>query len=161
MGSVSHRTDAFVLAGHTSWVIMRTPVRSVTNRRSRCAATILVAEDVEETRDGIERLLRADGYRVDPARNEGDAVERARRQPPDLILVSLSGSNDDVIASARRIRQAAQLGDDVPIVIFCLATVDEGAEVALGSNVHVTRPDNFDQLRQFLGRLLSNLSLSR
>jgi CheY-like chemotaxis protein len=28
---------------------------------------ILVVEDVEETRDGIEKLLKADGYRVDPA----------------------------------------------------------------------------------------------
>ena len=124
----------------------------MTNRRR--ATTILVAEDVEETRDGIARLLEADGYRVDPARSERDAVERARRQRPDLILVSLGGPEDKVVASARRIRQAARLSHDVPVVIFCVATVDAGAEVALGKNVHVTRPDNFDQLRRLLDRLL-------
>ena len=43
-------------------------------------AIILVVEDVEETRDGIEDLLNADGYRPMPARHEEDAVERARRQ---------------------------------------------------------------------------------
>ena len=49
-----------------------------------------VAKREEETRDGIEKLFTADGYRVDPARND-DAVDRARRQRPDLILVSLGG----------------------------------------------------------------------
>jgi CheY-like chemotaxis protein len=132
---------------------------SVTNRRR--VTTILVADDVEETRDGIARLLEADGYRVDPARNETDAVERARRQRPDLILVSLGGPDDKIVASARRIRRAAQLGDEVPVVIFGIATVDAGAEVALGKNVHVTRPDNFDQLRRLLGRLLYGSSPSR
>ena len=35
---------------------------------------ILVVEDVEETRDGIERLLSAHDYRVNKARNEKEAV---------------------------------------------------------------------------------------
>ena len=43
-------------------------------------AIILVVEDVEETRDGIEDLLKADGYRLIPVRDEEDAVERARRE---------------------------------------------------------------------------------
>jgi len=132
----------------------------VTKQVEHRAAIILVADDVEETRDGIERLLKADGYRVSAARSEQDAVERAERQAPDLILVSLSGSSDDAIASAVRIRRLAGLGDEVPVVIFCVQTVDEGAEVALGTNVYITRPDNFDQLRGLLGRLLSGLPLS-
>jgi len=33
------------------------------------APLILVMEDVHETRDGIEKLLTADGYRVAPARD--------------------------------------------------------------------------------------------
>jgi CheY-like chemotaxis protein len=123
-------------------------------------ATILVTDDVEETRDGIAGLLEADGYRVDPARNETDAIERARRHRPDLILLSLGESHTDALASAHRIRGLAELGDDVPVVVFCIPTVDEGAEVALGRNVFVTRPDNFDQLRRFLGRILSGLSAS-
>jgi CheY-like chemotaxis protein len=86
---------------------------------------------------------------------------KACRQRPDLILVSLGGPDDKIVASARRIRRAAQLGDHVPVVIFCIATVDAGAEVALGKNVHVTRPDNFDQLRRLLGRLLSGASPPR
>lgn len=81
---------------------------------------ILVVEDVEETRDGIEKLLKADGYRVDPARDEADAVVRARRARPDLILVSLAGPATEVIATSSRIRAHAGLGDSVPAVIFCI-----------------------------------------
>jgi CheY-like chemotaxis protein len=75
---------------------------------------ILVVEDIEETRDGIEKLLTSDGYRVNPARDEEDAVDRAKREPPGLILVSVAGPHAQVIALAARVRQRAELSDDVP-----------------------------------------------
>lgn len=117
--------------------------------------SILVVEDVHETRDGIEILLKADGYRVALARDERDAIESAQRKPPDLILVSLSGLTGEVVLTARRIRDRAQIGERVPIVVFCVAGIGEGAEVAIGQNVHITRPDNFNQLRRFLALLLT------
>ena len=118
-------------------------------------ARILVFEDVEETRDGLESLLKADGFRVDPARYEAEAVERARREAPRLILVGIAGSEPAVIATAARIREHAGLGEDVPIVIFSDDTVAEGAEVHIGRNVHLTRPDNFDQLNAFIHKLVN------
>lgn|SRR5215471_19085702 len=81
------------------------------------AARILVVADVEETRDGIERLLQKDAYRVDPARHEGDAVVIARRDPPDLILVSLGGPAS-VVVTAGRIRDRAGLSEEVPVVVW-------------------------------------------
>ena len=50
---------------------------------------ILVVQDVEETRDGIAKLLKTDGYRVDVAREENDAVVRAQHEHLHLILVNL------------------------------------------------------------------------
>ena len=118
---------------------------------------ILVVEDIDETRHGIEKLLMVDGYRVTSARDEQDGIESARRQRPDLILVSLAGSPPEVIVSARRIREGAAIEDDVPVVVFCVEEVAEGDEVAIGENVHVTRPDNFNQLRSLLARLLHSI----
>jgi CheY-like chemotaxis protein len=43
------------------------------NNESDTNSIILVVEDVNETRDGIEKLLKADGYRVILARDEKDA----------------------------------------------------------------------------------------
>lgn len=115
---------------------------------------ILVVEDVHETRDGIEKLLKVDGYRVVLARDELDGIESARRQRPDLILVSLDGTPSDVLDSGRRIRESAEAGEEVPIVVFCFGEISAGAEVAIGKNVHITQPDNFNQLRELLSRLL-------
>jgi CheY-like chemotaxis protein len=115
---------------------------------------ILVVEDIDETRHGIEKLLIVDGYRVALARDEQDGIESARRQRPDLILVSLAGVPREVIVSARRIRENAAIGEDVPVVVFCIDEIAQGDEVAIGENVHVTRPDNFNQLRNLLARLL-------
>ena len=116
--------------------------------------TILVLEDIEEARDGIERLLKADGYHVKAARYEVDAVESALRVPPDLILISLCGASRDVITSAHSIRERAGLGEQVPVVIFCIEEIDEGDEVKIGRNIYLTRPDNFNQLRELIARLL-------
>jgi CheY-like chemotaxis protein len=119
------------------------------------ALLILVVENEQETRDGIEELLKADGYRVDPARNEGDAVAKAMRASPDLILISLGDSPDDAIAEASSIRERAGLRQNIPAVIFSVQTVAEGAEKKIEGNIYLTRPDNFDQLRALLRRLLS------
>jgi hypothetical protein len=70
------------------------------------------------------------------------------------MLVSLGGPAIDVIATAARICDRAQLSQGVPVVLFCIPTVAEGAEVEIAGNVYLTRPDNFDQLRALLRRLL-------
>lgn len=121
---------------------------------------VLVVEDVHETRDGIETLLRADGYRIALARDESDAIENAQRTRPDLILVSLAGSPREVIFSAVNIRARAAVGEHVPVVVFSIEGVAEGDEVAIGNNVHLTHPDNFNQLRNLMSRLLHRNSIA-
>jgi two-component system response regulator MprA len=121
---------------------------------------VLVVEDIAETRDGIEKLLKADGYRVALARDERDAIESAQRTRPDLILVSLAGSPREVNVAARRIRELAKVGESVPVVVFCNQEIAEGDEIAIGHNVHVTRPDNFNQLRKLLARLLHEIPIA-
>ena len=108
------------------------------DKKNNTNPIILVVEDVQETRDGIERLLLVDGYRVALARDEQDGIESAQRQRPDLILVSLAGVPGEVILSARRIRAKAAIGEDVPVVVFCVDEIPQGDEVAIGENVHVT-----------------------
>lgn len=127
------------------------------DKKNDTSLIILVVEDVQETREGIERLLMVDGYRVVLASDEQDGIESARRQRPDLILVSLAGLPREVILSARRIRESAAIGEDVPVVVFCVAEIAQGDEVAIGENVYVTRPDNFNQLRSLLARLLRRI----
>ena len=120
-------------------------------------SVILVIVDVEETRHGIERLLTASGYQVNTAGDEQEAVLKASLHHPDLVLISLGLDVVQVLPVATRIRERAGLGEEVPFVAFCFPGLDEGAELAAGYNVYMTRPDNFDQLRALLSRLLRKL----
>lgn len=134
---------------------MNTLAPIITTTELDVSPIILVVEDVHETRDGIEKLLIADGYRVALARDEHDAIESAHRTRPDLILVSLAGLPLDVVLSARSIRQRAEVGEHVPVVVFCIEGLAEGEEAEIEENVYITRPDNFNQLRRFIARLLN------
>jgi CheY-like chemotaxis protein len=118
------------------------------------AISILVVEEAQEMRDAIARLLRRDGYWVSPARNEEDAVARIQHNPPDLILISLEGTTEYVLSAARRIRDRSGLTAGTPIVIFSITNFPEGVEEQIGGNMFITAPDNFDQLRTLLLRIL-------
>jgi CheY-like chemotaxis protein len=130
--------------------------QTVTSNRER-RSVILVVEDVEETRHGIERLLTTSGYQVSSARDEEEAVLRVGLHRPDLILICLGLDVAKVLPVARRIRERTGLGEEVPVVGFCVTSLSEGAEVAVGHNVYMMHPDNFDQLRALLSRLLRTL----
>jgi CheY-like chemotaxis protein len=119
------------------------------NRRS----VILVIEDVEETRYGIKRLLTASGYQVVTARDEEDAV-LLRIRAPDLILMCLGLDAAHALPLTQRIRARARLSEKLPIVVFCDGDLREGAEEEAGYRVYLSSPENFDQIRALVGRLL-------
>jgi CheY-like chemotaxis protein len=121
-------------------------------------STILLVEDVEEIRDAAAELLTADGYRVAPARDEEDAVLRATLHPPNILLVNLPGPCPHIVEVTLRIRERAALSQDIPILVFGADTISEGAELEIERNIHLISPDNFDQLRECIRRLLGQFS---
>jgi CheY-like chemotaxis protein len=123
-------------------------------RKVKKRRLILVVENVYETRAGIDTLLKANGYRVALASAEREAINSARLERPDLILVSGSALPDNVLVKASRVRKEAGADDEIPIVVFCAQDISEGEEIAIGENVYLTNPDNFNQLRSLIARLL-------
>lgn len=55
-------------------------------------------------------------------------------------------------------RKEAAVGGEVPVVVFCARDIPEGEEVAIGGNVYLINPDNFNQLRSLVARLLLDAS---
>lgn len=127
-------------------------------RKVEKSRLILVVEDVYETRAGIDTLLKATGYRVVLAGAEQEVLSRTRPERPNLILVSGAGLPNNVLVTVGRLRKVAAVGDEVPVVVFCAQDIPEGEEVAIGGNVYLTNPDNFNQLRSLLARLLPEAS---
>jgi CheY-like chemotaxis protein len=129
-------------------------IRVIDSRKAQKSRLILVVEDVYETRAGIDTLLKANGYRVALAGAEEEAINSTRAERPDLVLVSGSALPENVLVRVGRIRKEAGVGDEIPVVVFCAQDVNEGEEVAIGGNVYLTNPDNFNQLRSLVARLL-------
>lgn len=51
---------------------------------------VLLVEDSELARDALRLLLQATGHRVSAAASVGEALETARRERPDLVLLDLT-----------------------------------------------------------------------
>jgi CheY-like chemotaxis protein len=133
-------------------------MKVVDSRKAEKSLLILVVEDVYETRAGIDTLLKANGYRVAFARAEGEAINGTRPERPDLILVSGAGLPNNVLVRVSSMRKEVAVGDEVPVVVFCAQDIPEGEEVAIGGNVYLTNPDNFNQLRSLVARLLLDVT---
>jgi DNA-binding response OmpR family regulator len=119
---------------------------------------ILLFDESQETRDELETMLKRDGYKVLPARDEEEAIERAEASVPDLILVSLTGTSTRIVNAARRIRAQSNLGCRVPVVIFSSSITPEGEEWEIDGNIHITAPDSSTQLRMLLRRVVREIS---
>jgi hypothetical protein len=68
--------------------------------------------------------------------------------------VSLTGLTGEVLAMVHRLRERMALRDQIPVVVFYVEDIAEGQEVAIAGNIYLTRPDNFNQLRSLVARLL-------
>src|SRR4030095_4774648 len=127
-----------MLESHSAQTLirLRKPKRkkcALMSREDDTKLMILVVEDVHETRDGIEKLLTADGYRVAAVRDEREARGREGGVRPAL---SLARFPSELMVPARRIRDSAGLRESVPVVVFCIEGIGQGEEVAIGRNVY-------------------------
>jgi CheY-like chemotaxis protein len=103
------------------------------------SATILVAEDHEDSRDALRALLEACGYAVREARTGREAVDEATRLAPDLILMDLMMPEMDGLAATRALRADPAF----PAVPILAITAMEGARTSAldaGCNDHIPKP---------------------
>jgi two-component system cell cycle response regulator DivK len=122
--------------------------------KSEARPVVLVVEDFEDNRFMMRRLLEMSGYRVVEAVNGNQAVEFAASERPDIILMDLSLPQLDGLAATRRIREQER-ERRVPIVaVSAHDSADFHSEaLSAGCDEYVTKPIDFDQLVQLLGRL--------
>lgn len=99
---------------------------------------ILIVEDEARIADVLERYLRAEGFRVERARDGRRALELWRAAAPDLILLDLMIPEMDGIAVTRAVRRES----DVPIVMVTarVEEVDRLVGLELGADDYVTKP---------------------
>jgi CheY-like chemotaxis protein len=104
-------------------------------------ATILIAEDHHDSREALGALLEAFGFKVLLAVDGLQAIELARRDHPDLILMDVMMPALDGLEATRRLRGFPDTRD---IPIITLTALDQAREKALdaGANDFLAKPIN-------------------
>ena len=114
--------------------------------------TVLVVEDFDETRSMLRVSMELSGYRVVEAINGQQAVEVARRERPDVILMDIGLPVMDGCKATRLIRENKALRNVTIIAISANATAEYRVNaLAAGCDEYVTKPIDFDRLMKLIG----------
>lgn len=108
---------------------------------------ILLVEDNEENWEMLSRRLRRRGYEVVLANDGRQAVEMARSQSPDLILMDMNLPIMDGWEATRQIK-ATDVGKRVPIIALTAHGMVEDREtfLAIGCADHHAKPVELTRL---------------
>ncbi|MCC9077469.1 response regulator [Litorilinea aerophila] len=118
------------------------------NRPSR----ILLAEDNDLNAEALSDYLHLEGFQVLLAKNGQEAIDRARSEGPDLILMDIQMPVMDGLEAIRRIRADKSL-DDMPIIALTALAMAGDAERCLqaGADDYISKPIDVDTLLAMIG----------
>jgi two-component system response regulator RegX3 len=116
------------------------------------ARTILVVEDEPTLRETLAYNLEQDGFRVLPAADGREALERFRSGPVDLVILDLMLPELSGMEVCRIIRQES----GVPILMLTAkdSEIDKVVGLELGANDYVTKPFSLRELQARIRALL-------
>jgi two-component system cell cycle response regulator DivK len=118
--------------------------------------TILVVEDYEDTSLAMRLALEDEGYHILEAADGEQAVEVAAHARPEIILMDLNLPKLDGLGATRRIRSNPELSDAIIVAVTAYPDADHRARaLAAGCNAYVTKPIDFDFLKDLLANLMS------
>ena len=122
-------------------------------------AKLLLVEDNEMSRDMLSRRLARRGYEVAVAVDGAQAVEMARTERPDLVLMDLSLPVIDGWEATRRIK-AAQETRHLPVIGLTAHAMASDRDKALeaGCDDYDTKPIELERLLQKVEALIPGAS---
>jgi two-component system cell cycle response regulator DivK len=122
---------------------------------SDAPVTVLVVEDFEDTRYLMRIELEQRGFRITEATNGEEAIAAAVRERPRVILMDIGLPVMDGIDATRNLRERAETRDTVIVAVTAHHESEYRAKALdAGCNAYVTKPIDFDWLRDLIDRLL-------
>jgi CheY-like chemotaxis protein len=120
----------------------------------------LVVDDADSIRRVVRRILEAAGYEVDEASDGGEALERFRDHPADVVLTDIYMEGVDGIQFTRAL---AKEFAGVPVIAMSGGAVQgagEALEIAglLGASATLAKPFTADQLLAAIQRVRKDTS---
>jgi PAS domain S-box-containing protein len=110
---------------------------------------ILIAEDNAINQEVAARMVEKTGAKVVIADDGVKAIEVAKKESPDLILMDLQMPNMDGYEATKKLRKS---GFTNPIIALSAAVMEEDCKKAIeaGMNEHLAKPIDFSQLFHIL-----------
>jgi two-component system alkaline phosphatase synthesis response regulator PhoP len=119
-------------------------------------STILVAEDERDIRELIVFTLRFGGFEVEEATNGMEAVEKARKLLPDLIILDVRMPKKTGYEACQELKGADET-KDIPIVFLSAkgqeAEIKQG--IKLGAVDYIIKPFEAELLPKRIAEILS------
>jgi twitching motility two-component system response regulator PilH len=108
---------------------------------------VLIVDDIQTDRVNLERIVSEAGHQTLLAENGAVAVERAKRDKPDLILMDVNMPEVDGFAATRMLK-ADETTRDIPVVF--VSGKNQKADMAwgqmLGAKGYITKPYSKEQI---------------
>ncbi|MBA3714057.1 MAG: hypothetical protein H0W76_16635 [Pyrinomonadaceae bacterium] len=125
--------------------------------------TIFLVEEDDDTRPVLKRSLQTFGYRVMVALDEEDAIERVGGGGvhANLILINcVRKTLEEAVNIGRHIRDHASSDGHTPLIVIAEKYGEDlaGTDEKVGENDWFTYPEDADQLRNLISRLIKAAS---
>jgi len=116
---------------------------------------VLVVEDDQDNREMIIKVLKHNGYQVIDAVDGQEAIEKAKAEKPDLILLDLYLPKMDGYEATRRIKGDRDLRN-IPIIALTAHAMKGSREEALavGCDGYIPKPIDVRELPKQIEHLL-------
>jgi two-component system, cell cycle response regulator DivK len=140
---------------HEAAEAIKTPERRSKGKRKR----ILVVEDHRLSLVLLHQLLAAQGYEILQSSEGWDAINRARNEQPDLILMDIRLPDISGLDATRLLRKDDQT-KNIPIIAVTafVRPEDEANALQSGCDAYIAKPLNIDNLLRTLELFLPSLS---
>jgi len=125
-----------------------------TERLKSGNARVLIVEDNADAAESLMMLLELLGHRVRMLPDGVAALEAARANPPDVMLVDIGLPGLDGYEVARRVRRDPAIRHVVLVALTGYGREeDKQRAMAAGFDYHIVKPVNIDALEDLVGRM--------
>lgn len=116
---------------------------------------ILIADDEEDVKVVVQLYLESKGYEIHTAYDGLDAIDKARAEMPDLLLLDIMMPVIDGFEVCRRLKSDPATAG-IPIVMLSAASQTESKDRALsaGAADYIVKPFDPDQLESVVAAVL-------
>jgi len=125
--------------------------------KDRSGASILIVDDDPEIVSMLSTRLEARGYKVSTASDGKAAIERAKRERPELVLLDVMMPGKSGWEVARALKQDPVTQAIKIVMVTAIGEhVNEMTSPLYGADAHIDKPFEFERLERVIAGLVSS-----